>query len=74
MIEPMENIPVAYSKVKIVDATKNFQNRITQLCKAVDVKHTLKTKNEDFFDPIKVLVHVHGFSILRLSWPFSRYI
>ena len=51
----MENIPVAYSKVKIVDATSNFQNRITQLCKAVDVKHTLKNKNEDFFDLIQVL-------------------
>ena len=54
MIEPMENIPVAYSRVKIIDATGNFVGTTMRVAKAVDIKHSLNNKNVDVFGVLEV--------------------
>ena len=56
MIEPMENIPVAYSRVKIIDATGNFTGTTMRVAKAVDIKHSLNNKNIDVFGVLEVKV------------------
>ena len=56
MIEPMENIPVAYSRVKIIDATGNFAGTTMRVAKAVDIKHSLNSKNIDVFGVLEVKV------------------
>ena len=54
LIEPMENIPVAYSRLKIVDATGNFAGTTMRVAKAVDIKHSLNNKNVDVFGVLEV--------------------
>ena len=54
LIEPMENIPVAYSRVKIVDATGNFAGTTMRVAKAVDIKHSLNNKTVDVFGVLEV--------------------
>ena len=56
MIEPMENIPVAYSRVKIIDATGNFAGTTMRVAKAADIKHSLNNKNIDVFGVLEVKV------------------
>ena len=63
MIEPMENIPVAYSRVKIIDATGNFAGTSMRVAKAVDIKHSLNNKNIDVFGVLEVKVLYCGLNI-----------
>ncbi len=54
LIEPMDAVPVAYSRVRMVDATRSLDATIMRVAKAVDIKHSLNNKNTDIFSVMEV--------------------